>query len=255
LGKIYAHMFLYPLDKQIAICVDRKINCLISLTATTLLDLKQSDVELINDAGRKIQIAYHAPPHDMFPGSVDPYVRKVAKLRLSETLDLASKTHATHIVAHINYIEDMHKYHVRSWIENSLELFEELIRLYRVPIHIENGYEQTPEIFYRMLKEAKNDLLGFALDIGHVLAYSKEPLEIWISRLSDYIREIHIHETRPGVDEHLAVGSGLVDWDQILAMLENNGVSINRICITIEPRNENDLDRSIRYLRDTLGLI
>ena len=255
MNRLYAHMFLYPLREQVRICVERKINCLVSLTASILMNLGEEEMGILRSARNNIVIAYHAPPHDMFPGSIDPHIRFVAKQRLSETLNLARKTGAAFIVAHINYLEKMHKYHMKSWIENCFELFDNLLHEYKIPIHLENAYERSPEIFHKILREVDNELLRFTLDVGHIIAYSKVSLRDWILTLSNYIDEIHMHETKAGADEHLPVGSGLVDWDEIIALLEDSGVDIRRIYITVEPRNINDLDRSIQYIKENLGIL
>lgn len=251
--ELYVHLFPYSVERQLSLCANRRLNCLIGLTVNRLIELNPDTIRLISDYGKRIHLAVHAPPHDLLLGSEDPLVRQATKTRLLETLKLASDIRGTYVVIHANYIEDMHKYIKEAWIDNSIKVLEELLQ-FGIKIHLENGYERNPEFFYKILKTLQSDLLGFTLDVGHVIAYSNTPLDTWISRLSSYIREIHIHETHPGRDEHLAVGTGLVDWELVFLELENNGVNLNELYVTIEPRDEEALDKSIRYLRDT-GII
>ncbi|MCR8463394.1 MAG: sugar phosphate isomerase/epimerase family protein [Candidatus Korarchaeota archaeon] len=249
----YVHLFQYPVEKQLSISKDRGLNCLLGLTANRLMELNSNTVKLIKDFREKIDVAVHAPPHDMLLGSLDPAIRQVTKMRLLETIKLASDIRATYVVVHLNYVENMHKYFKEAWIENSVEVLEELLQQ-KIKIYLENAYERDPEIFHKVFRMLQSDLFGFTLDVGHAIAYSNVPLETWISKLSSYIKELHVHETRPGSDEHLAVGSGLIDWGHVFSKLEENGISLNELYITIEPRDENALDKSIEYLK-ILGLI
>lgn len=240
-------MFLYPIEKQVEICRSNNVGCLLSLN---VYNIDMIDIEKLRDSISTMPRALHAPPHDMYLGSIDPRVRSVVQFRINQTLRIANALHASHIVLHMNYVEEFHKYHLAEWIENARELLSKIET--NVEIHIENSVERSNEIFVKFFREVGLENVKFCLDIGHVIAYSRDSIDKWINSLANWIAEIHLHETEKGSDQHKPLGTGYIDWDYIFVLLEENGVDIKKTILTLEPRTEEDLKKSLEFLKNIL---
>jgi len=199
-----------------------------------------------------IPMAVHGPTYDMLIGAIDPYVREATKRRICEALNIAKKINASFIVLHINYIEDFYKHRIDKWIENASNLLDSLTDEYSIDIHLENQAEKDPKIFSHLLKNLNNKRVGFCIDVGHILGYSNRPIEEWIDETAPWIREIHLHETIRKKDLHLPLGKGLINWNRIIELLEENGIKLRELTITLEPRSEADLIHNLKYLDDLL---
>lgn len=249
--KIFAHLFTYPIDQQLRICMKYNIGCLLTLTTSTLLSLNNSTINLIKEAQKKIPTAIHGPFHDLYPGSIDPYIREATLRRYLETIKLAKDLKAKFVTLHLNYVDSIHSRNRDLWIKNAIKLFSELTS-FGVSIHIENTREPMPDIFSSILGSINSPALGMCLDIGHVVAYSTANIDRWIRQLSRFIKEIHLHECVEGRDIHEYLGAGLVDWPLIFRLLKNANIDIRAIYITLEPKTQQDLEKSLRYLKEIL---
>lgn len=246
---LYAHMFLYSLDKQLEICSRYNLKCLLSLNTKIFGGIDLEDLKGLVDK-HKISVAIHAPVQDMYLGSVDIYIRLATKRRLIESVRIAKMVDADFMVIHMNYYELMHRYYKNEWIQNAVETLEELLG-YGVEIHIENSIETHYDIFlevFRELEYKKN--IGFCLDIGHIIAFSEDTVDEWVASLAGWIREIHLHETIRGKDLHKPMGYGSVEWDKIFSLLSSYGVKLREVPMVIEPISEEDLAKSINFLQE-----
>ncbi len=249
MGRVFAHLFTYPLRGQISTCLRHSVGCLLTLRAP--LTVESSIVEMLRDARKKIPIAVHGPFHDMYLGSIDPYIREATLRRLSESARLAAGIKAEFMTIHLNYIEELHGRYRGEWIENAAEALN-ILGKEGIRIHLENTREDDPAIFAEILERSGSS--SMCLDIGHVVAFSAKSIETWIGVLSPYIEELHLHECSRGRDIHEPLGSGLIDWENVFLSLERAGIDLEHIYLTLEPRNENELIMSLRYLRDVIGI-
>ena len=190
----------------------------------------------------------------MFPGSVDPYVREVTLRRFSEAIEIARKIQAKFVTIHLNYIENLHEHYLNEWIINAADTFRKLAKL-GVPIHVENTREKDPIIFYRILTEVGDPLVGMCLDVGHVVAYSNKSIGEWIRTLSGFIVEFHLHECSPGRDIHEILGYGYIDWSEFLSTIKRYHVDLSKIFLTLEPKDERDLKKDLIYMKNLLDNI
>ena len=250
--RVFAHLFRYPIRKQVEICIRNNVGCLLTLRTSTLTSLDQEHIDFLLEASKKIPIAIHGPFHDMFPGSIDPYIREATIRRFSEAIEIAKKIGAKFLTIHLNYIETLHGRYLEEWVTNSADTFRRLTE-FGIPIHIENTREKDPYIFHRILTEVGNPLVRMCLDIGHIVAYSDRSIKEWIRTLSGYISELHLHECRPGRDSHDVLGCGYIDWELVFGALRQNRVDISTVFLTLEPKDEDDLKRDILFLEEILG--
>ncbi|EEG78007.1 sugar phosphate isomerase/epimerase family protein [Dethiobacter alkaliphilus] len=67
---------------------------------------------------------------------------------------------------------------------------------------------------------ALNDQLYFHADIGHLNLYGRDPVE-YLLRYKDKLMHIHLHDNNSIDDLHLPIGTGNIDWDNLINVLKS----------------------------------
>ena len=111
---------------------------------------------------------------------------------------------------------------------------------------LENVYEKDPDDIGVLLKRLKDQNVGFCLDSGHLVAFGKANLKVWLESLGPYIEQVHLHDNHGSNDEHLAIGLGTIDFDLLFSYLKSNRNSPP--VVTLEPHREEDLWPSLKNL-------
>ena len=83
-----------------------------------------------------------------------------------------------------------------------------------VRIAVENV--RNPHILNHILDEINSPMLGLCYDSGHDLIWSPRPYEL-LDKYSDRIFAVHLHDNMGHDDDHLAPGTGKINWDIVLA--------------------------------------
>jgi sugar phosphate isomerase/epimerase len=157
---------------------------------------------LMKEQGRTI--TFHGPFMDLAPGGLDERVREVTARRLER------RYHA----------------HRAEWLSGSLATWEPLIQQAEemgVVIHLENVYEQTPEMILTLIEEMDSENLGFCLDMGHMNVFGEVA-----------------HS-----DSHGPIGSGTVPFKELFQYLHDQE---KRPVVTLEPHEEATLWVSLENL-------
>ncbi len=204
-------------------------------------------------SGRRITA--HLPFIDLVPASTDPLVAAVAAKRLGAAAELAVEFGAVQAVGHLGYSEVMHR---------DLEAFAGLFAAALTPIAqtLDAGgcrlcLENTLELFTaplvgcrRALAKASGLAIGFCLDTGHAVSFSRTPLAQWWHAFAPDIWEMHLHDNDGSDDLHHPPGSGIVDWSFIAAKL----AELPRLpVLTLEPHTEAHFWASLRGLERVWG--
>ncbi len=151
-------------------------------------------------------ISLHGSSFDLNPGSTDNKIIEVTKFRYLQSIDIAQKLKAKHVIFHsqvnpmlsVKRIRDLKMNNqIRFW----LKLLENDIPS-DICILIENEYDDTFEDIKQICDGINNPNFGVCLDVGHALAYSKITLEDWISNLGNRIKYIHLHWNNGKADDH-----------------------------------------------------
>jgi sugar phosphate isomerase/epimerase len=128
-------------------------------------------------------------------------------------------------------------------LQRSLCELHELQDLYGVPVVVEN---MPMPGFSHFVEPGDVDLcgLGLALDVGHAAASGT--LDAWLKDPRAPLRHVHLHDNHgpPGGDEHLPLGTGIVDAAAVLKVARAAEVSV-----VIEHTNPADVLASLDYLR------
>ncbi len=80
--------------------------------------------------------------------------------------------------------------------------------------------DASPEPLARVLEGVSSPRLKACLDTGHHLLFSHEPLERWFRVLEDDIAYLHLTDNMGDVDSELALGTGVVDWPELTALVD-----------------------------------
>jgi sugar phosphate isomerase/epimerase len=193
-------------------------------------------------------VTFHGPFMDLAPGGIDETIRKATAQRLQSTLELVPLFGPPSIVFHAGY--DASRYHAQraEWLSSSMVTWETLARMaekMRVVIHLENVYEQTPEMILALLEKMSSEYLGFCLDLGHMNVFGEVPLTEWLDALGPYLKEVHLHDNDGRSDAHEPIGSGTAPFEELFQYLQGKKL---KPLVTLEPHEEATLWKSLESL-------
>jgi len=231
--------------------IEYGLNPEIGLDATALDRFSIADFRGIANEFHKNSrtVTLHGPFIDLSAGSPDPAVRRLTRRRLEQLLKLVPLFTPRSVVCHAGYEAKRYGYFKDTWSENSLELWSwmaDRVAEHGARLMLENVYEDGPEDIQFLFERLKNKKVGFCLDTGHSSAFGQADLEVWLDTLGPYLGQLHLHDNLGNDDEHLAMGSGLIDFSKLFTYLKKNK-NIFPI-ITLEPHEEKDLWPSLEYL-------
>ena len=201
---------------------------------------------LIADCGSITTL--HGPFMDLAPGGIDEQIRAVTARRLQRTMELVPLFRSLSIVFHAGYDERRYHAHRAEWLSKSLATWEPLIQQAEetgVVIHLENVYEQTPEMILTLIEEMDSEHLGFCLDMGHMNVFGEVALSEWLDALGPHLKEVHLHDNSGHSDSHGPIGSGTAPFKELFRYLQDQE---NRPVVTLEPHEEATLWTSLANL-------
>ncbi len=194
-------------------------------------------------------LTVHGPFMDLSPGAVDPLIRRVTMERFSQTLNIAGLLGAGNVVFHSGYEKWKYEHRTELWLENSLRIWEPVVAQAEakgLTISIENIFEEEPKNL-RMLAEAVNSgNFGLCFDAGHFNLFSTISLKQWLSIVSPYLLELHLHDNDGTRDSHLPPGKGVFDFKALFDNLES--FNADNFIVTVETHSIDDVRESIRFI-------
>ncbi len=252
LGQVFINMPLRYIEKYKDLIVENRINIEIGFTAG---DLEASSPGSVSEAVGLIRengcrITFHGPFWDLCSGSTDPGIRKVTSARLDSLFDLVEKIRPEQVVCHTGFDPRHHRGHRREWVENSLATLGPFVRraeAVKIPLVLENVFEEGPELHLDLLEAIKSPWFGFCLDTGHQHSFSRTNLHDWLQATWPHLKEIHLHDNDGSFDSHFPVGSGTIDFDCLFDFLGEMKISP---ILTMEPHTVEHLYESLSGLAD-----
>jgi sugar phosphate isomerase/epimerase len=222
----------------------------IGLEGNCLWEVPNDEFRKMADVLREngLSCTLHAPFYDLAPGGMDTRIREVTREKLRRAFELIAVFQPRSIVCHIGYDEEKHSYKLEQWVEHSTETWRDLLRiavLTNTPVMFENTYETTPDIHYRLFTEINSPNLRFCLDTGHLMSYAGTSWHPWLDRLRPWLGQIHLHDNDGKRDDHIAIGSGRFDFEELLLFLQSHDLTP---LITLEPHSEKDLWLSLEHI-------
>ena len=157
----------------------------------------------------------HAPFNELFPCAIDRKARSLAAERYRQAIDLAKTYGATKVVVHGGYNPWI--YYPVWYTEQSIIFWKEFLREDPgMEIVLENVLETDPQWLLDIVKGVGNPRLKLCLDIGHVNAYSKIPLNDWLENWAPHISHFHIHNNDTSWDTHSPLTEGTIPMKDLL---------------------------------------
>lgn len=227
------------------ICLDAA-----SLERFSKVDFKKI-ARIFHGNGRTITI--HGPFADMAPGSQDPAILQLTRKRFQQVVELIEVFNPLTVVCHPGYDFRRHSYYREAWLETSLETWTNLgekISQAGSRLMLENVYETNPGQMIPLFSQLAGSNIGFCFDVGHHYAFGKVPMEEWLSTLSPYLGQLHLHDNTGVDDEHRALGQGDIVFEPLFEYLRKT--SENQPVLTLEPHRTEDLEPSLEFLEARL---
>jgi sugar phosphate isomerase/epimerase len=237
--------------------VQNALNPEIGLDAAALDGISLERHERLADSfhqrGRTITL--HGPFMDLSPGSPDPEVIRVTRHRLQQMAELAALYRPAAVVCHAGYDASRYAFCREEWGQRALETWSwaaDRVARAGSRLVLENVYERHPGELVPLFDDLASQGVGFCLDAGHLSAFGKMRLEEWLPPLGSRIRHLHLHDNDGVQDDHLALGDGHIDFAPLVDFLvRKSGADV---IVTLEPHNEKDLWRTLRYLDENEAL-
>ena len=198
---------------------------------------------------RGVTVTIHGPFFDMCPGSLDPQVRAVTRKRFDQLLELVPLFEPKTVVLHAGYERKRYGYVRDEWLENSLETWHAVAQRLNVlgsRLMLENVYESGPEEISPLFVQLAGQGVGLCLDTGHLTAFGRASAVEWIDTMADYLGQLHLHDNQGHDDQHLALGTGGIDFATLFQRLR--ALYPGPPVITLEPHEEDALEPSLAYL-------
>lgn len=201
-----------------------------------------------HDLGRTITL--HGPFLDLSPGAPDDLILKATRQRYEQLLGAVSVFSPITVVCHAGYDESRYDFCGEAWLESAVGTFSwlgEAMQENHTRLMLENVYERTPEMLVRLFSHLNASHAGCCLDAGHLIAFGDGRLEDWLNALDHRIGQFHFHDNSGGVDTHLGMGEGKIDFKRLFAFISQKS---DRPVITLEPHTRRDFQASLDYLEE-----
>jgi len=171
-------------------------------------------------------ISLHGAFQDLILHSRDSKIRNASRGRIIQNLDIARVLNTTYIVFHGNFNPLIkHKSYEENWVEQNAAFWSETLSKYDMTILIENVWEETPDIFKRLLDKVKSSRLKICYDTGHSNIFSKVYFDMWLDVLGKDISYIHVNDNRGDVDNKLVPGEGTINWQKFSDKIEKYDIA------------------------------
>jgi sugar phosphate isomerase/epimerase len=199
--------------------------------------LNKQRVSILKNIGESYGLKYsvHAPIADVNIASPSKPLRKAMLKRLEKSIFYASALNAYAWVFHPGLKTGVSMFYPGiDWLQN-LETTRLILRIagdHGVKIAVENVPEPYPflmksvEDFTKFYEEINEDI-GMVFDVGH--ANLNGQIERFLTAFGDRIVHMHVHDNDGKNDQHLGLGYGNINWQNLpdsLKKISYNGVVI-----------------------------
>lgn len=175
------------------------------------------------------RMGLHGAFIDTVHTSPDPGVRALTKDRYIESFELAAFLGARFVVIHSQFNTALRlPEYARSYHAASLAFWPEVIEeaMERgLTIYMENMFDTDPGPIAGVVAAINHPALRVCLDVAHVEIFSALPLTSWIDALGPYIGHVHINDCDGVLDQHLALGDGVLPLRDAIERIESVGLA------------------------------
>jgi sugar phosphate isomerase/epimerase len=222
---------LYCLGEQF-----KKMTSHLTNTQTSYIEIVDDGFHTLNkrrastlkDIGESYSLKYsvHAPFADINIASPSKPMLKAMFKRLEHSIAYASALDAYIWVFHPGLATGISMFYPgMDWLQN-LKSIRQLLQIagdYGVKIAIENVPEPYPFLMKNVERFAKfyseiGGEVGLVFDVGH--ANLNGQMELFIKTFPKNIVHIHAHDNNGRSDQHLGVGYGTINWENLGSLLK-----------------------------------
>jgi sugar phosphate isomerase/epimerase len=179
---------------------------------------------------------------------MEPLVRDVTRLRLTQALQAAAQLGAHLMVVHPGYDRWRYPNLAAAWADQAAATLAPLLDLaerYACRLALENIYEHTPDTLLDLAARLDTPWFGHCFDIGHWHLFGTTAQAAWLTAIAPRLCHLHLHDNHGQGDEHLPVGEGAIDYAPVLQLL---AASPHPPSLTLEARDLEELQRSLANL-------
>ena len=191
--------------------------------------LTRSRVEKLRElqSSHDLKYSLHAPFVDVNIAATDASLRQATLRRLRDSVSWASTLRAEALVLHPGSKSVMEQFTPGAAWRTNIEPLRSILNFAQdlgVPTMIENLPEPYPflmksvEDFERFYAESGLDV-RMVLDVAH--ASLRGETLAFIGRLGERIGHIHVSDNGGGMDEHLKLGEGSIDWVEAVEAIKS----------------------------------
>jgi len=191
--------------------------------------LNKQRVTALNETAQSHDFEYtlHCPFADINIASPSKPMLNASLKRLRQSMKYASQLNVELWVLHPGLITGITPFYPGSdWTQNvqSIQKLHKTAKELGLRIAIENlpqkygSVMKTPEDFNRLYTDTSLTDIGIVLDTGH--ANLEAQIEPFLEKFSDKIFELHLSDNMGKQDQHLGIGYGKIDWQNLAQTLK-----------------------------------
>lgn len=198
-------------------------------------------------AGLPDYCTLHGAFFDVIPFSPDEKIRAASDLRIRQSISAARKIDAKAVVFHTNYNPFLNSpAYVKGWLEQNAAYWNGILSEFAdMNIYLENMFDSAPDIMAELAERlCGHENFGICFDYAHAALTAVSQHE-WTEKLGRYIRHIHINDNDLTSDLHLAVGDGMINWNEFYSLYDNY---MDKATLLIETSSLENQRRSVERL-------
>ncbi len=192
--------------------------------------LKGGHIETLKNLSRDFGVEWliHAPVSDVNFMSPNRAMRAEAERQLMQTILLAREIGCRRIVFHVGGRPRMGLFDPEKGFSQAVEIIKRLLAVadsHGIILLLENDpvvdglAAITPEECSKFIK-AFDGKLGFLLDVGHANMVSNTAVNQFIHLMPSALQGLHLSDNKGHMDEHLGIGEGTVNMQEIIEKLK-----------------------------------
>lgn len=206
-------------------------------------------------AGFSGPVSVHGAYLDMWYASRDPRIVQVCRDRMELNLHIAQELKADALIFHASYNplvkDDEYR---KEWLQKAAQYWSDFLQNMKacnIRIVLENLWEPAPELLKQLVSQVNDPRFCVCLDVGHAHIFSQLPILVWVTKLRECLRQVHLNDNTGDQDSSLPIGRGSIDWKKVFEALD----IVNRpLELVLEVSGFETTIESIEYL-DQLGLL
>jgi len=178
------------------------------------IERQQAVIERYQAVGLPEGSTMHGAFLDVTVFSNDPKIRQVSELRIRQSMEIGRTLGVKGVVFHSNWNPMVYgEVYENQVVDRTVECFARMLEEYPdIEIYLENMFDSTPRILLEISRKlAVYSNYGICLDYAHANVYGTDVSE-WVRELAPYVKHLHINDNNLQQDQHLAVGSGDIEW-------------------------------------------